>query len=204
MENITYVTGNYGKYCSVKERLNKNGIDINYYKVDLEEPDVNDIEYISKVKAMEAYEIIKNPVFVADSGFYIEDYPQEPGYPGAFVKRSGISTNIEELLNIMKDIKNRSCYFLDCLTYYDGTNIKQFFGISKGELSTTIRGDSIQKAWSNLWYVFIPLNCNKTLAEMNDYERDNRPDERTSAIDEFITWYKDNFINCMKKELTNI
>ena len=38
---------------------------------------------------------------------------------------------------------------------------------------------------------------------MNDYERDNRPDERTSAIDEFITWYKDNFINCMKKELIN-
>ena len=27
-----------------------------------------------------AYEIIKRPVFVADSGFYINAYPNNPGY----------------------------------------------------------------------------------------------------------------------------
>ena len=201
MEKLTYVTGNYGKYVSVKERFNKDNIDINFYKYDLDEPDVNDIEYISKVKAMEAYGLLNNPVFVADSGFYIEDYPNNPGYPGAFVKRSGISSNIEELLEIMKDVENRSCYFLDCLTYYDGKGFKQFYGISKGHLATSIRGDSLKKAWSNLWLVFIPLNCSKTLAEMNDYERNNRNDNRTSAIDEFIKWYKEEYINIKRKEL---
>ena len=47
MNNLTYVTGNYGKYISVKELFEKNDLDINFYKCDLDEPDVNDIKYIS-------------------------------------------------------------------------------------------------------------------------------------------------------------
>ena len=190
MENLTYITGNYGKYISVKEKFEKEGIEINYFKCDLDEPDVNDIEFISKEKAKQAYEKIQQPIFVADSGFYIEEYPNNPGYPGAFVKRSGISSNILELLKIMKNIKNRNCYFLDCLTFYDGCEFVQFLGINKGTLSYEKRGLENKKAKSNLWYVFIPHNCSKTLAEMTDEERNNRCDDRTSATDEFINWYK--------------
>ena len=190
MENLTYITGNYGKYISVKEKFEKEGIEINYFKCDLDEPDVNYIEFISKEKAKQAYEKIQQPIFVADSGFYIEEYPNNPGYPGAFVKRSGIASNILELLKIIENIKNRNCYFLDCLTFYDGCEFVQFFGISKGTLSYEKRGLENKKAKSNLWYVFIPNNCSKTLAEMTDEERNNRCDDRTSATDEFIEWYK--------------
>ena len=195
MENLTYVTGNYGKYISVKERFEINDIIIEYFNCDLDEPEVNDIKYISKEKATKAFEMLNKPVFVADTGFYIEDYPGNPGYPGAFVKRSGISSDIDNLLELMKDVDNRKCYFLDCLTFYDGNEYYQFFGISKGSLANKKRGDSLKRAKSNLWYVFIPNNCDKTLAEMNDYERNNRCDGRTSATDEFITWYKENYIN---------
>lgn len=195
MENLTYVTGNYGKYISVKERFEINDIIIEYFNCDLDEPEVNDIKYISKEKATKAFEMLNKPVFVADTGFYIEDYPGNPGYPGAFVKRSGISSDIDNLLELMKDVDNRKCYFLDCLTFYDGNEYYQFFGISKGYLANKKRGYSLKRAKSNLWYVFIPNNCDKTLAEMNDYERNNRCDGRTSATDEFITWYKENYIN---------
>lgn len=195
MENLTYVTGNYGKYISVKERFEINDIIIEYFNCDLDEPEVNDIKYISKEKATKAFEMLNKPVFVADTGFYIEDYPGNPGYPGAFVKRSGISSDIDNLLELMKDVDNRKCYFLDCLTFYDGNDYYQFFGISKGSLANKKRGYSLKRAKSNLWYVFIPNNCDKTLAEMNDYERNNRCDGRTSATDEFITWYKENYIN---------
>ena len=189
MENLTYVTGNYGKYLNVKKKFEKAGIDINYYKCDLEEPDINDIEVISKAKARQAYTILKTPVFVADSGFYIEDYPNNPGYPGAFVKRSGISSNVAELLKTMENTSNRKCFFLDCLTFFDGKEYYQFFGVSKGVLAREIRGNQSKKAKSNLWLVFIPDNCSKTLAEMTDEEIDNRPDKRTSATEEFIKWY---------------
>ena len=89
MEDLTYVTGNYGKYVFVKEMFERNGITINYFKYDMEEPEINDIEFISKEKARKAYEVVSRPVFVADTGFYIENYPNNPNYPGAFVKRSG-------------------------------------------------------------------------------------------------------------------
>ncbi|MBP3635627.1 MAG: non-canonical purine NTP pyrophosphatase [Bacilli bacterium] len=195
MGNLTYITGNYGKYVSVKEKFENSGITIDYFKCDLEEPDINDIEFISKEKARQAFEILGTPVFVADSGFYIQDYPGNPGYPGAFVKRSGISSNIIELLETMNQTQNRNCYFLDCLTFFDGKDYFQFFGVSKGTLSHEIRGEKNKKAKSNLWFVFIPVNCSKTLAEMSDEERNNRPDNRTSATDKFIEWYIINYKN---------
>lgn len=193
MENLTYITGNYGKYISVKEKFENAGIIIDYYKCDLDEPDINDIKFISKEKARQAYEKLCRPIFVADSGFYIEDYPNNPGYPGAFVKRSGISSDVEQLLETMKNSSNRNCYFLDCLTFFDGNEYYQFFGMSKGTLSKAVKGHENKRAKSNLWFVFIPNNCTKTLAEMSDYEINNRPDGRTSATDEFIEWYKFNY-----------
>ena len=198
MENLTYVTGNYGKYISVKEKFENEGISIKYYKCDLQEPNINDIGFISKEKAKQAYDKLGSPVFVIDSGFYINGYPNNPGYPGAFVKRSGVSTNIEKLLETMRDVNDRSCYFLDCLTFFNGNKYYQFFGISKGNLSYEKKGHETKKAKSNLWYVFIPNNCVKTLAEMSDEERNNRPDNRISATDEFMNWYIQNYKNIQK------
>lgn len=193
MEDLTYITGNYGKYIAVKEKFERENIKIGYYTCDLEEPDINDIQLISKEKARQGYNLLGTPVFVADTGFYIENYPNNPGYPGAFVKRSGVSSNVDNLLKIMKEQDNRNCYFLDCLTFFDGKEYYQFFGISKGTLATEKRGNENKKAKSNLWYVFIPDNCCKTLAEMSDEERETRPDNRTSATNEFIEWYKTNY-----------
>ena len=193
MTNITYVTGNYGKYISVKEKFENNGIEIDYANIDTDEPDVNDIEFISKEKAKQAYEEVKSPVFVMDCGFYIKNYPNNPNYPGAFVKRSGVANDIEKLLEDMKDVEDRYCYFLNCLTFYDGNEFYQFYGKSEGTLSKEIKGIDLKKAWSNLWHVFIPKNCTKTLAEMTDFERNNRPDDRTDATKDFINWLNNEY-----------
>lgn len=190
MEKIVYVTGNYGKYVQVKRQFERANIDIDFCHYDLEEADINDIKYISKEKAKEAYNLLKKPCFVADSGFYIENYPDNPGYPGAFVKRSGVASNIDKLLEDMENIENRNCKFVDCLTFYDGKEYYQFFGESEGTLSHEKKGDVLKQAKSNLWYVFIPKNSNKTLAEMTDEERENRVDGHTSSTKKFIKWYK--------------
>ena len=60
-EELTYVTGNYGKYVSVKEYFEKRNISINYFKCDLEELDINDIELISHKKALDAFNILIAP-----------------------------------------------------------------------------------------------------------------------------------------------
>lgn len=199
MEKIIYVTGNKGKKVDIKFKCEQLGLDVDFYDYDFEEPDVNDIEFISKSKALKAYEILKNPCFVADSGFFIEAYPNNSNYPGAFVKRSGISSNISKLLDDMKDVKNRNCKFVDCLTFYDGIKFCTFYGVSSGRLATEIRGTISEKIKSNLWFVFIPDNCLKTLAEMTDFELKNRLDGRTSATTQFLNWYKNEYLpqkNC--------
>ena len=202
MNNITYVTGNYGKYVSVKNKFEKYGIEIGYANIDVDEPDVNDIEFISKEKARQAYEKVKSPVFVMDCGFYIKNYPNNPNYPGAFVKRSGVSSNIEKLLEDMKDVEDRYCYFLNCLTFYDGKDYYHFFDKTEGTLSKEIKGDTLKKAWSNLWLVFIPENYTKTLAEMTDLERANRSDQRTDATKDFINWLNNEYLKESQKQKT--
>lgn len=194
MTNLTYVTGNYGKYISVKEHFSEKQIDLEFLEYDFEEPEINDIEKISRKKVLDAYNILGTPCFVADSGFYIDDYPNNPGYPGAFVKRSGIAKDVDSLLDTMKNVQNRNCRFLDCLTFYDGNEFYTFYGVSEGTLSLSKRGNDIRKAKSNLWYVFIPKNCDKTLAEMSDEERKNRNDNHTSATATFAEWYKKNYL----------
>lgn len=201
MKNIIYVTGNYGKYVSVKEHFEEKNIKIDFYKYEFEEIEINDIEKISRKKALDAYNILQTPCFVVDTGFYIDDYPNNPGYPGAFVKRSGISSDIDGLLEMMKKQSNRSCKFVDCLTFYDGNEFYIFYGVSNGRLAFCKKGKTLKKAKSDLWYVFIPNNCNKTLAEMSDEERKNRNDEHTSATELFANWYQNIYLKQDVKKL---
>lgn len=90
----------------------------------------------------------------------------------------------------MKNVRNRNCKFVDCLTYYDEVLFYTFYGVSEGSLSFEKRGEKLKRAKSSLWYVFIPKNHVKTLAEMTDDERANRRDDHTSATQLFIEWYK--------------
>ena len=64
------------------------------------------------------------------------------------------------------------------------------------------KGNPIKRAKSNLWYVFIPNNCDKTLAEMSDEKRKNRNDNHTSATELFAEWYKNVYLKQNVKELS--
>lgn len=200
MKEIVFVTGNTGKRKSAEKHLKNTVVtclDFNFI-----EPDINDIEYIAKEKVLDAYKNVNKPCIALDAGFYIPNYPNNPNFPGAFPKREILDTiGVVGLLENMKDVTDRNCYFKECLAYYDGENIKYFYGISKGRLSTEIKGNDSAKKWSELWYVFIPDNNNKTLAEMTDEERQNRNDLSTSAIEEFGKWY--NEIKVLKKDKIN-
>lgn len=189
MDKIVFVTGNKGKLASA-QRFFKGRIDLIGCDLDIEEPDVNDISYISKVKVMSAYSKLHKPCIALDSGFYIPNYPGKPNFPGAFPKRELINKiGVSGLLKAMEGVSDRSCYFRECLSYYDGKELYQFWGDCHGTISTQILGDDCDNKWSELYYVFIPKNCTKTMAQMTDDERANRPDGHTDALDEFAKWY---------------
>lgn len=197
MKNIVFVTNNEGKRKSAQKYFNEDQIKISCYNFDIKEPEINDIEYIAKYKVMEAYKKVNKPCIALDVEFYIPNYPNNPNFPGAFVRRELIDKlGIDGLLKNMENVKNRECYFKECLAYYNGKEILYFYGISKGTLSYKQKGLDSDKKWSDLWYIFIPNNSNKTLAEMTNDERDNRKDNHISALKEFSNW----FINNKKKK----
>lgn len=197
MESLVFATGNINKGYEIEERFKKEEIPVLIVKIDFKEPEVNDIKMVSMSKAKEAYEALGVPCFVIDSGFNIFNYPNNPGYPGAFVRRSGIATNVDTLLEVMRDVKDRRCEFMDCLTFYDGKDFYFFYGIDEGTLSYEKRGKENRLMRSKLWYVFEPIGSFKTLAEMTDEERLKRKEGHISAKDQFIEWYKKEYL-CAK------
>lgn len=190
MKEIIFVTHNKGKIASAKKHL-KN-VNFKVFEYDLEEPRSDDVCYISKVKVMEAYELVKKPCISLDAGFFIEALN---GFPRAFVNFALDTIGIDGILKLMEGKENRKCEFKECLSYYDGKDLKQFVSYHRGTLSTKILGTDTDKKWSDLWYIFIPVGYTKTLAEMDDIERATRDkvNSEVNSMKLFADWYLCNF-----------
>ena len=61
-----------------------------------------------------------------------------------------------------------------------------------GNLSNEVLGLNREVKWSDLWYIFKPEGFDKTLAEMDSEERENRRkvDGSVQAMQEFAKWYE--------------
>ena len=61
-----------------------------------------------------------------------------------------------------------------------------------GILSESIKGLDREEKWSDLWYIFKPKGFEKTLAEMDSNEREERRkiDGSVQAMQEFAKWYE--------------
>lgn len=175
MDKIYYVASNPGKMLSAQKYLGDYNLEM--FVIDFDEPEINNIEAIAIWKVKQAYDILKQPCIALDSGFYIPNFPDEPYFPGAFVKRKLVEgIGINGLLERMKEIKNRECYFLECVAYYDGEVLKTFFGKAPGILADKMSNVVNTAGWSNLNQVFIPSGLNKPLSEVTEEEKNNRTD----------------------------
>lgn len=197
MEEIIFVTHNKGKIASAKKHLKE--VNFKIFEYDLEEPRSDDICYISKVKVMEAYELVQKPCISLDCGFFIDALN---GFPRAFVNFALDTIGIDGFLKLMENKENRSCRFQECLSYYDGKNLKQFMGKHEGNLTKEILGQNQEKKWSNLWYIFMPNGSCKTLAQMTDLERDqlNQNNNSISSMEIFANWYLKTIENTKRLE----
>jgi len=195
MEEIIFVTHNKGKIASAQNHLK--GVNFKTFEYELEEPRSDDIKYISEAKVRQAYELVNKPCISLDCGFFIEELN---GFPRAYVNYALDTIGLEGILKLMEGKENRKCSFKECLSYYDGKELHQFMGNHEGRLSKEILGQDTNKKWSDLWYIYIPYNSDKTLAQMTDEERQERDrkkeigERRNEAIDsmrEFAKWYQE-------------
>ena len=195
MQEIVFVTHNPGKIASAQKTL-KN-VKLSIFEYELDEPRSDDIEYISKMKVMEAYELVKKPCISLDCGFWIDALN---GFPRAFVNFALETVGLEGILKLMEGIENRSCRFTECLSYYDGKEFHQFAGKHEGLIASAILGLDTDEKWSDLWYIYIPKGYEKTLAQMTQEERDSRVlYESVDSMEEFAKWCVEEFAENIDK-----
>lgn len=187
MEELIFVTHNKGKAKSAEKYFEN--IKFTTFEYELDEPRSDNLKEIVTAKVKQAYEIVKKPCIAQDSGFFIDELN---GFPRAFVNFTLETIGIDGILKLMEGKKNRTCRFEECLAYNDGNEIHYFYGKHPGNLSYKIQGENRKEKWSDLWYIFKPKNFEKTLAEMNEKEREERRkiDGSVESLKLFADWYK--------------
>ena len=120
-----------------------------------------------------AYRLLKKPVFVEDTGLFIESLNGFPGtYSGWTSKKIGNSG----IIRLLKGIKQREAYFKTSIAFRDKDVTKNFRGLCKGIICSEERG------FGGFGYdsIFIPSGYSKTFAE--DLTAKKQISHRTKAI----------------------
>ena len=193
MKKVCIVTGNSGKVESLKRKLNKYNIEVEQKELELFEIQADEIEEVSINKAKQAYEILKEPLIVDDSGLFIEELN---GFPGVYTKYVLSSIGVNGIMDMMKGKKNRKCGFESVATFVDSNGrVRVFKGdFEEGQIANEIDNIERKEAWSGLWKIFIPFGYDKTLSQFSPKERSERKYKikGETAFTKFTKWLTEN------------
>jgi XTP/dITP diphosphohydrolase len=171
------ITGNLEKAGEIKDVLSKYGVEVVHVDLKLVEIQSDSLEEIAKSSAIEAYEMLKKPLIVEDSGLFVESLG---GFPGPFSSYVFKTLGNRGLLKLMKGLKNRKATFKSIIAYCEkGENPTIFTGKALGEIALKERGHH----WG-FDPIFIPAEGDgRTYAEMGMLEK-NKISHRRKALDQ--------------------
>src|SRR5215468_9159966 len=70
---ITFVTGNLNKLAVARQHLAPFGIEVEHVTMHLDEIQAQTVQEVALHKARAAFEVLRRPLIVEDSGFYIDE-----------------------------------------------------------------------------------------------------------------------------------
>ena len=159
MKEIYFATSNLHKFEEAKKILTNFDIRVHHYNFKHNEIRSDSLEEVAKEAALCAYQELQKPVFVEDTGLFIDSLQGFPGCYSAWVLKK-IGQN--GILKLLKIEKNRAATFNTCIAFYeDKNNLKIFFGTCKGSISKAKKGEN------GFGYdqIFIPESYKKTFAQ---------------------------------------
>ena len=164
---IKYVTGNWAKILSAKQKLEPLGFEIEQIKMDVPELQDDSIEKIAKESARWASNKLKCSVIKNDSGLCIDALN---GFPGPYTHYAGDTIKEDGVLKLLEGVENRKAQFVEVIAYCEyGKEPVAFSSITEGTIAKEKLG---QYGWS--WdFIFIPEGENKTLGCFEDNVRFN-------------------------------
>ncbi|MDD4127296.1 MAG: RdgB/HAM1 family non-canonical purine NTP pyrophosphatase [Methanomicrobium sp.] len=178
---ITVVTGNVNKAKEVASFFA--GIaEVGHVKIDLLEMKSDDVGEIAEGKALEAYSILKRPLIVDDTGFYIRSLN---GFPGAYAAYVLDTIGMEGILKLMGDKTERDSYFETAIAYADEKGVFVFKGRVEGTVTYAPRGSE------GFGYDPIFEINGRTFAEIPLFEK-SAVSHRGRALSDFKDWFLKN------------
>ncbi len=189
MKPISFVTSNTGKFLSFSKVLAQFHLVAEQVCFKLPEPSLNSLEEIACTKVHFAYSMLKKPCVAIDGGFYLDSLH---GFPATYAEFTTSKIGVEGYLRLI-DGKERGCRFINALAYMDNklAQPRYFSSSIEGTLAHQERGMLPPEAWSPLWTLFIPRGFKKTLAEMDQEERQDWREKNyshsTSSL--FAQWF---------------
>lgn len=136
MKSALFVTGNQHKADHLARLL---GLPVEHVKLDLDEIQSADVKEVATHKVKQAYELVKQPVFVEDVSL---GFAALNGLPGPFVKFF-LSTHdgLEKLCRMLDGFESRQAYGECVYAYYDGQRLELIHGGIQGLIADHPRGD---------------------------------------------------------------
>ena len=174
---ISFVTSNAHKFHEVEGILRGFPIELERVEVELPEIQALTIEEVATEKVRRAYDWVKGPVVVDDSGVIIEAWN---GLPGAFTSYFVKQLGLKGIVTMLKGFKSKKATAVGCVAYHDGRDVEIFSGKVQGQIIGSLRGDS------GFGYdpIFIPDGHDKTFAELSKDEK-NKISHRSLAFRQF-------------------
>ena len=163
-QTITLITSNPNKLREFKAVLEPE-VKVEHMKLEYPELRSDSPEEIVKLAAKQLADMLGKAVVVEDSGFFIRALSGFPGTCTAYVfKRIGN----EGLLRVMKNVKDRACYYKSAIGYCEpGEDAVAFSGVEEGRVAQKVRG---KFGWGQD-PIFMPFGKRQTYGELRNPKR---------------------------------
>ncbi|MCD4740201.1 RdgB/HAM1 family non-canonical purine NTP pyrophosphatase [archaeon] len=166
---MLFVTRNRGKLLEAQQIIGN----VKNSTITVPEIQSDSLTEIAAESAKYAYEELREPCFVEDSGLFVHDLK---GFPGPYSHYAYDTIGLKGILKLMEDRANRGAEFRSVIGYANATEVKTFIGRVYGTITDAPHGDG------GFGYdpIFIPLKSAKTFAE--DLEQKNKLSHRAISM----------------------
>jgi XTP/dITP diphosphohydrolase len=147
------------------EEARRMGFPVAQRVLDLPEPQALDPADVVEAKARAAFDVLRSPLLVEDSGLAIAAWG---GFPGALVKWMEKTAGLDGIARMLDPFPDRSATAICVVALFDGSGLRVSRGETRGSIVPAPRGDG-GFGWDRL---FAPEGDRRTFAEMPHAEKD--------------------------------
>ncbi|MFA5743006.1 MAG: non-canonical purine NTP pyrophosphatase [Candidatus Paceibacterota bacterium] len=131
MKKLHYITGNRSKFANAQAFFAPYGIVLVQTKLDVYEIQGSDAVAIARSKAEQAWEQLREPLFINDACWIV---PALDGFPGPYMKYINGWFAPQDFINLMQNKKDRTIILRDTIAYIDEQGSQVFTNDHRGTI----------------------------------------------------------------------